>query len=114
MRSMNLFLRDLQAGTTTLLTPTTGGGLSQGGSMDPIFSPDGHSVAFLSYATGLTANPVGPDGPGLNLYVRDLATGTTQARQRHARRRSSPAARCLRRPSAPTAARWPTSARPPT
>ena len=78
--TINLFLRDLQAGTTTLLTPTTGGALSQGGSMDPIFSPDGHSVAFLSYATGLTANPakpVGPAGPGLNLYVRNLTTGTT-------------------------------------
>ena len=78
--TINLFLRDLQAGTTTLLTPTTGGALSQGGSMDPIFSPDGHSVAFVSYATGLTANPAnpaGPDGPGLNLYVRNLTTGTT-------------------------------------
>jgi Tol biopolymer transport system component len=76
--SMNLFLRDLKAGTTTLLTPTTGGALAQGGSMDPIFSPDGHSVAFLSSATGLTANPVGPDGSGLNLYIRDLRTGTTR------------------------------------
>ena len=56
--------------------------------MDPIFSPDGHSVAFVSYATGLTANPAnpaGPDGPGLNLYVRNLTTGDDDARQRHAR-----------------------------
>ena len=48
--------------------------------MDPIFSPDGHSVAFVSYATGLTANPAnpaGPNGPGLNLYIRNLTTGAT-------------------------------------
>jgi Tol biopolymer transport system component len=85
--SENLFLRDLSAGTTTLLTVTTKGELSAGDSLSAVFSPDGKSVAFASGGADLTANAVdtAPPPPGLggagplytNIFVRNLATGTT-------------------------------------
>ena len=53
----NLFLRNLAAGTTTLLSVTTAGLLPvHGDSSGVVFSPDGKSVAFTSDVTNLTAN----------------------------------------------------------
>jgi Tol biopolymer transport system component len=85
--SENLFLRDLSAGTTTLLSVTTKGRLAAGDSLSAVFSPDGKSVAFASGAADLTANAVDTTPPpaGLggsapiytNIFVRNLATGTT-------------------------------------
>ncbi len=85
--SENLFLRNMSAGTTTLLSVTTKGQLSAGESLGAVFSPDGKSVAFVSSAADLTANAVDTTPPpaGLavrikninNIYVRNLATGTT-------------------------------------
>jgi Calx-beta domain/WD40-like Beta Propeller Repeat len=87
----NLFLRDLAAGTTTLLSVTANGRLDVDGvNLGPVFSPDGNSVAFTSDVTDLTANGTDftlptslnawssdpaplPD----NVFVRDLTTATT-------------------------------------
>jgi Tol biopolymer transport system component len=87
----NLFLRNLAAGTTTLLSVTTGGLLDvQGDSSLPVFSPDGNSVAFISDVTDLTANgtdftpPTSGQAllatdnlPPSNIFIRDLTTATT-------------------------------------
>ncbi len=89
--SENLFLRNLAAGTTTLLSVTASGLLAvNGDSSGAIFSPDGKSVAFTSNVTDLTAN--GGDftppttaqalygNPGVlpsNIFIRDLTTATT-------------------------------------
>ena len=88
----NLFIRNLAAGTTTLLSVTANGQLASGSSFGAVFSPDGNSVAFSSYATDLTTNKLDPTLPpegdaGLpeadafvgNLFVRNLTTGTTTA-----------------------------------
>jgi Tol biopolymer transport system component len=87
--SQNLFLRDLSAATTTLISVTTDGSLAASDSYGATFSPDGHSVVFSSAATNLTtnasdapssagsSNPYGPNGPSTNLFLRDLTTGTT-------------------------------------
>lgn len=78
--STNLFVRDLDTGTTTLLSATAAGQLASGDSTDPVFSPDGQSVAFLSTATDLTTNPPGAAASDFvtNVFVRDLAAGTTR------------------------------------
>jgi hypothetical protein len=86
----NLFLRDLSAGTTTLLTASSDGHLTAGYSLGAVFSPTGHAVAFSSNVTTLTANVPDPapspgsgstyPGPGSfasNIFLRDLTTGTT-------------------------------------
>jgi Tol biopolymer transport system component len=84
--SENLYLRNMSAGTTTLLSVTTKGLISAGESLGAVFSPDGKSVAFVSSAADLTASAVDTSPPiaGLadaktynNVYVRNLATGTT-------------------------------------
>ena len=71
----DIFVRDLQAGTTILASP---GAMSTGataGSVSavPIISPDGRFVAFYSSATNLVA---GMTNVG-DIYVRDLIDGTT-------------------------------------
>ena len=81
----NVFVHDLQTGQTSLASVTTGGLLSDGTSGGLIFSPDSQSLFFTSTALDLTSNP--PDTsngplatygcPPDNLFVRDLATGTT-------------------------------------
>lgn len=59
----DLYVRDLTAGTTSLLSVDPGG--DAGGSSAAAFSPDGAQLAFVS-------------GEGHDLYLRDLATGTTR------------------------------------
>jgi Tol biopolymer transport system component len=79
----DVFVRDLQAGSTTLVsvgalstngTPGVGGYLLYGGSSEvPDITPDGRYVAFYSGATNLV--------PGVtttgDIYVRDVVGGTT-------------------------------------
>lgn len=69
----DIFVRDLQTETTTLVST---GGLASGiwpGSIAPVITPNGRYVAFFSTATNLV--------PGVasagEVYVRDLAEGTT-------------------------------------
>jgi hypothetical protein len=70
----DVFLRDLQLGTTTLVSVNaqgTGSGNNQ--STSPVFDPTGRFVAFVSQATDLVANAP----TGQQIYVRNLAQGVT-------------------------------------
>jgi Tol biopolymer transport system component len=66
----DIFVRDLQSGTTVLASP---GAKTSGSSDGPLITPDGRYVAFLSSAANLV--------PGVpqksEVYVRDLVGGTT-------------------------------------
>ena len=71
----NVFVRDLVAGTTTLVSvDETGTGGGNGSSRGPSFSPDGTRIAFSSTATNLgpTTHGIYPD-----IFLRDLVAGTT-------------------------------------
>lgn len=68
----DVYVRDLAAGTTTLVSVNAAGTDSAAGaSARPSFSPDGTKVAFYTWAADLDP----PAGEGT--YVRDLAAGTT-------------------------------------
>jgi uncharacterized repeat protein (TIGR01451 family) len=71
----DVYLRDVTAGTTTLISAnaagTADGNSSSGGGT---LSPDGTKVAFSSYATDL--GPTDTNGTW-DVYVRNLTTGTT-------------------------------------
>lgn len=69
----DVFLRDLQLGTTILVSTDASGGQANGGSGAPVISADGRYVAFESGATNLTALP---DSNGFtDIYVKDTQTG---------------------------------------
>ena len=79
-----VYLRDLQAGTTTLVSASYSGGApndasgvnSAGYVENPAISADGRYIAFTSWATNLTATPIPTQ---LNVFVRDMtANQTTQ------------------------------------
>jgi hypothetical protein len=73
----DVFVRDLQAGTTTLVSvgakPINSSTPLTGTSESPEITPDGRYVAFYSSATNLVAG-VGTSG---EVYVRDLQAGNT-------------------------------------
>jgi hypothetical protein len=69
----DVFLRDLQLGTTVLVSTTAGGVQGNGGSGGPVVSADGRFVAFESGATNLIATA---DTNGFtDVYVKDMQTG---------------------------------------
>ena len=68
-----VFARDLQTGTTTLLSVNMQGTMSVGGQV-PVISGDGRFAVFQSSAADITAND---SGFGLDLFRRDLQTGVT-------------------------------------
>ena len=70
----DVFLRDLQSGTTELVSLADDESPSAFGGMAPSISDDGRFVAFESYSTNLVSG--GPSG-GLHIYVRDRQLGTT-------------------------------------
>lgn len=70
----DVFVRDLVAGTTTRASVDRAGGNADGDSWDPSISADGRYVAFASAASDLAA--VDRNGAS-DVFVRDLATGTT-------------------------------------
>ena len=76
--AQNVFVRDLQAGTTTLVSVSTNGiNSGNGDSFSPTISADGRYVLFHSIASNLAA---GSFGSGYeNLFLRDLQTGATYA-----------------------------------
>lgn len=79
---LDVFVRDLVAGTTTRVSVDVDGGDANGPSANPDISADGRRVAFVSYASDLV-----PDDGNLcfspplvscgDVFVRDLTTGTT-------------------------------------
>jgi Tol biopolymer transport system component len=71
----SVYVRDLAAGTTTLVSRADGpdGALPNQGSSEPRISAGGHNVVFLSTATNLGA----ADGKA-HIYLRDLAAARTR------------------------------------
>ena len=71
-----IFLRDLQTETTTLVSVNHDGTAGASGTSDvPRISPDGRYVTFESNATDLLASPM--SGDHFQVYIRDLQGGTT-------------------------------------
>jgi Tol biopolymer transport system component len=72
----DVFVRDLVAGTTELVSVGPGGVVGNGDSMRPAISADGRYVAFLSDATNLV--PDDANGVlGTDVFVRDRLLGVT-------------------------------------
>ena len=70
----DIFLRDTFTGITVLISVAANGGCANGASTDPVMTPDGTCVAFISSATNLVAG----DTNGIpDVFVRDLITQTT-------------------------------------
>jgi Tol biopolymer transport system component len=70
----DVFVRDLEGGTTVRVSVDVNGGDPNDASFHPSISADGRYVAFVSYASDLVQG----DGNGTtDVFVRDLATGTT-------------------------------------
>jgi Tol biopolymer transport system component len=74
--SPDLFVRDLTTGTTTAVSVTPSGATGNGASVNGALSADGTAVAVLTYATDLVPG-VDTTTSGADVYVRDLAGGTT-------------------------------------
>ena len=73
--SCDIFLRDLQTGSTMLIsTDVSGSGTGNAHSFAPQLSADGRHVLFSSLATNLTTNNV---TLGPNLFWRDVQAGVT-------------------------------------
>jgi Tol biopolymer transport system component len=74
--SQDVFVRDLAAATTTLASRADGAGgvPADGSSLSPALSADGRYVVFSSLASTLSTED---DDFFRNVFVRDLATGTT-------------------------------------
>jgi hypothetical protein len=70
----DVFVRDIAAGTTTLVSASTGGGSGNGQSFGASISGNGRYVVFESSASDLVAG----DTNGVSdIFVRDLQTNTT-------------------------------------
>jgi Tol biopolymer transport system component len=69
-----IYLRDLRTASTQRVAVTPDGGLANSSSSSPSISADGRYVAFHSRATNLV--PGAYSGKS-NVFVRDMATGTT-------------------------------------
>ena len=68
-----IFLRDTQASTTTLVSQSAGNA-GNGASSQPTISADGRYVAFTSLATTLAA---APGGSGAQIFLRDTQANTS-------------------------------------
>jgi Tol biopolymer transport system component len=77
-KAQDVYVRDLQAGSTVLVSVNSAGsGSGNGASYSPTISADGRYVLFRSVAQNLAA---GPFTAGYeNLFLRDLQAGTTYA-----------------------------------
>lgn len=72
--TLDVFVRDLVAGTTRRASVGSAGGQGVGRSLDPALSGDCRKVAFWSTSAGLAG---GGAAPGPHAYLRDLVAGTT-------------------------------------
>lgn len=75
-QNTDVYVRDVQAGTTALVSVALDGSAGNGTSFIQDISGDGRFVAFVSDATNLVGNDA--DGTTANVFVRDLAAGTTE------------------------------------
>jgi dipeptidyl aminopeptidase/acylaminoacyl peptidase len=78
-KGTDIFRRDMQAGTTLLVSVATNGGVANGGSRDAVMTPDGRYVAFANLAPGASGNNlvVGDTNKIQDIFVRDLQLGQT-------------------------------------
>jgi uncharacterized repeat protein (TIGR01451 family) len=74
---MDVFVRDRQAGTTVLASPSTTGGEADSSSEGASISAGGGFVSFASFASNLVAQS-GGESLIQDTYVRDLAAATTE------------------------------------
>lgn len=74
---LQVYVRDLAADTTTLVSRASGpgGAVADGSSNEPAISADGRKVAFASSAHNLAA---GLPASSENVFVRDLDSGATE------------------------------------
>ena len=70
----DVFVRDLNTGTTTRVSVSSSGAQGNRGSSSASISADGTKVAFTSDANNLVASDVNGDA---DIFVRDFRTGTT-------------------------------------
>ncbi|MCS3892156.1 VCBS repeat-containing protein [Bradyrhizobium japonicum USDA 38] len=69
----DIYIKDLATGVTTLVSDSASGVHGNGGSYDPVFSPDGTKVAFYTFADNLVP---GSSNIGIgNIVIKDLTTG---------------------------------------
>ena len=68
----DIFIKDMQTGSTSLVSTDASGGQGDGGSYYPNISPDARHVAFISTATNLVA---GDANDQLDIFVKDVKTG---------------------------------------
>ena len=74
-RALDVFIRDLQSGTTVLVSVNTSGhGPGNFASYSPVISYDGRFVLFRSKANNLAG---GSFSPSENLFLRDIQSGVT-------------------------------------
>ena len=71
----NVFLRDTQTGTTTLMSRSTGGEAANGDSSAPTISEDGTRVAFSSSASNL--DPADTDSQS-DIFLHIVGSGSTE------------------------------------
>jgi Tol biopolymer transport system component len=71
----DVFVRDMLAGTTVLASQSTGGVKGNGVSSQPVITPDGRYVAFISLASNLG----GGSKNSPDIFLRDLVGQTTVA-----------------------------------
>lgn len=69
----DIYIKDLATGATTLVSDSAGGVQGNGGSYDPVFSPDGTKVAFYTFADNLV--PGSSNSGNGNIVIKDLTTG---------------------------------------
>jgi Tol biopolymer transport system component len=70
-----VYLRDIQAGTTSLVSASNDGTPGNAAAQIPMLSGDGLFVAFVSSASNLVP---GGGGPSPQVYLRDVRAGTTR------------------------------------
>lgn len=79
---IHIYLRDITAGTTSLVDVSTTGSYGNGSAQEPRISADGNVVVFHSSARNLVAGHPPSDGDDREfacqeVFRRDLSTGTT-------------------------------------
>jgi Tol biopolymer transport system component len=74
-RTDDVFVRDMQAGTTRRVSVTSAGGEANQRSTRPVLSANGRYVAFESMASNLAPNDA--NGIGWDVFLHDTQTSTT-------------------------------------
>ncbi|MEX0321999.1 MAG: TolB family protein [Puniceicoccaceae bacterium] len=72
--SRDIFVRDIEAGTTTRVSVASDGTESNGDSVRPFISSDGRFVCYVSTSTNLSPND---SDMGKDIYMHDCQTGET-------------------------------------